>query len=231
MNEKKTWIMMLAMASAASVHATLIIGGTVKNGNFEAGFGPTTGQRTFEQVNTWWNAGTGGQSTYGANDNLGDGILSTGYNAIVNDNGLDGNAIHSANTGYFIQSGDYFQVAFNWRDASGWENGDVIQFRLMATDNNALNGNIVWSQLLTANPRTSVGTWESASLIGSAVGAAAVGRNLFVQFYGVTGQFGTEGDFARVDNVVVQAIPEPATLGLLTGLGGSILFLRRIFLV
>jgi hypothetical protein len=67
----------------------------------------------------------------------------------------------------------------------------------------------------------------------------AVNNTANLQSYNITG-FGTEGvDWELVqttgatgnDGVVLNVIPEPATLGLVTAFGGAILFIRRRFLI
>lgn len=221
----------VAVMAAISAQSAIIMDATTLNGSFENGWGTGT-TRDFNDVGgvaNWFNIGSGGQTATCAADTLA-ALPATGYNAVVADYNLSGAVLHSANTGYAIQSGDSFNISFDWRDASGWEANDQIRVAVVAYDNDSATTGTQVMRMWVSDKVTTAATWESVSGTTAVVDQAVVGRTLFIQAYGVNGGAGT-GDFARVDNIVVEQIPEPATLGLVVAFGGGILFIRRKFML
>jgi|GEM_PF-1641262 len=220
-------ILLLAQVSAVYA-ATVIMDAVTLNGDFEDGTGSTS--RNFNTVDDWVNEGTGFDfETIAVQENLGStGVIDTGaWNATIDDNGLDGIRVHTVATSYQIMEGDSFNLSFDWRDAGGWQNGDLAVVRLVSFEG-AFNSTIAWSYALS-DTRSSTAIWESESGTSPTVGsfAAANGGLLYIQVYGITGEFGTEGDFARVDNISVTSIPEPSTFLLVGGALGFFGLLRR----
>lgn len=222
---KKSMAIILSLMTAVVVQAGIIMDADNLNGDFEDGWG--TGARAFDAatgVANWWNAGTGNQSATAANTTL-SAPPASGYNGVLADSGRGGAVLHSVNTGYTIQAGDIFTIDFDWRDAFGWEANDQVRVSLVAYSGDTLAGSVVWEEFVN-DKVTTAATWESVTgNISDLTGA--VGRTLFIQTYGLNGGAGT-GDFARIDNIAVSVIPEPATMGML-GLGAFFtLLVRRV---
>ena len=228
-------ILSIGLASLTCQAAIVIMDANTLNGDFEDGTGETS-PRKFTQVDVWVNEGTGFDfETDAAANNLGSpsGIDTGVWNAMIDDNGLDGVRIHTVATGYSLQEGDFFNVSFDWRDAFGWEDGDQAIVRLVSFSGGGTPGNntgIAWSFTLSdTRGAGATATWRSVSGTSQTVGnfAATNGGLLYIQAFGITGPFGTEGDFARVDNIVVTAVPEPSTYALFGGLIALVCVLRR----
>jgi hypothetical protein len=195
----------------------------VTNGDFEAG-----SNLTFDGTPNWFNRGTAGQAGSARGDNLN--LLGSDFNAVISDRynfgtSTFGPVAHSQRVtagSYKIQGGDFFSLSYDWRDASGWEQAhDQVRFVLFATVNDTLAGTVVWSETLDSGTSSAAATWESVSQTTGTVTLAAVGKDLFIQFYGVdlnSEGISTTTGFARVDNISVSAIPEPSTYALLGGL-------------
>lgn len=216
----------LAMALAGvGLMGAMASADLITNGDFETGTG-----LTFETTPNWFNRGTGGQTANARGDNLN--LGDSTRNAVINEqftvDGGFGAIAHSQNTGHAIQEDDYFALSYDWRDASEWQDRDVVRFVHFATADNTLAGTVVWSDTLDSGGRTSAATWESVSQETAVVNSAAVGQTLFVNFYGVDPLETGPAGFARVDNITVEVIPEPGTFALLALAGGLIAFRRRI---
>lgn len=223
------FLLFCSLLGAALPLASLSAQNIVTNGDFETGTGTA-----FNVTPPWYNRGVGLNQTSAArsnNNNLG----ASTFNAVINDRydtvtPAFGTVAHSQNTGYTIQSGDYFAVSYDWRDAADWQQArDFVRVVLFATTNNALGGPIAWSVTLDSPLSTLVTTWESVSTQTTVVNEAAVGRPLFINFFGVdNGGLSATTGFARVDNVTVMPIPEPQTTALAIGLATlGFVFLRR----
>jgi len=215
--KKLSIVLAIALVAVAAVQASIIMDSTTLNGNFESGTGTT-----FNEQPSWWNGGTGNQTATAASTGLN--LAGSIYNAVLSDNNLSGGTLHSAKTGYTIQTGDIFAVGFDWRDASGWEANDQVRVALVAYSGDTLAGSELWREWVSDKVTTPV-TWESVTgSISDLTGA--VGRTLFIQAYGVNG--GGSGDFARMDNITVSTIPEPSTpLLLFGGFLGVLMALRH----
>ncbi|MCB1069146.1 MAG: PEP-CTERM sorting domain-containing protein [Verrucomicrobia bacterium] len=208
---KRAIVTALVCMSAAAIRADIIMDATNLNGAFDTS-ATGSGARTFDQTPNWYNIGTGNQTATAVNDTL-SAAPASGWNAVISDNGLGGAVVHSVNTGYTLQLGDYFNISYDWRDAAGWEANDQVRVAVAAYDNdNAVTGTEIWREWVL-DKVTTAATWESVSGQTAAVSASAAGRTLFIQTYGINGGLGS-GDFARVDNIVVAVVPEPGTLAL-----------------
>ena len=192
----------MALLTAGSVFAQVIMDADNLNGDFEDGWGPAP--RAFDTgpsgVGSWYNVGSGDQTATCAHTNLA-AAPASGYNGVLSDNNTSGAVLHSVNTGVTIADGDYFEISFDWRDAAGWEANDQIRVAVVAYDTDTAAGTEVYRAWVNDKVTTAT-TWESVSGQTAIVDPAAVGRTLFIQAYGVNGGAGS-GDFARIDNIVV----------------------------
>ena len=163
-------------------------------------------------------------------------LLNSGLNATQVDNpsGVGGNrnGVITSNRkfaqslGYTIAAGDQFQASFMWLDAAKWDNGDHIKMVLFYTDDNTLTGSATDLITFETANRTGIGTWEDA--IFGATGfadAGAVDKTLMLRFE--TNGSVASNEFARFDNISLEAIPEPAVITFIGLFGGSMLWLKR----
>jgi beta-glucanase (GH16 family) len=173
-----------------------IVGGDLLNGNFNAVTGTAV---TFSATPEWDNL-TGDQA----------------QNATRSDESFDGsqNAVvlssrrHGLDTGYGIVEGDTFNISYVWRDSGGWtDTVDQITYSLFVTSDDTITGarsNLVVhpSGLSAVND-----SYEQVAASGVYTAAASVaGKRLFIAIET------TASGFARVDNVVLSVIPEPACI-------------------
>ncbi len=183
----------------------------VVNGDFETGQGTA-----FYQTPPWYNAGTGlNQGTSARTDQAG--VITGSFSATVSDRYITaesklGPVAHVQKTKYIIQEGDSFTLSYEWRPADEyWQRAtDTVRFVLFATANDKVGGLKVWSSELTSDFfRAKPSAAMAVSATSSVVDPEAVGRSLFVMFYGVdTVNGGTDGTphWARVDNIEVTPI-------------------------
>ncbi|MFL2658401.1 MAG: hypothetical protein ACJ0HK_06535 [Akkermansiaceae bacterium] len=135
--------------------ATVIIGGDILNGNFNAGSadGDTTDDN-FQSTPDWVNVG-GAPTMQSTRTNLPspDGTR----NAVLS---LSGDRIFGSElglNGYIMSEGDTFDVQYEWRDAFNWnDNLDRVEVTLFTTDDDTIAGGVTelvsdFSELSTAN--------------------------------------------------------------------------------
>jgi len=193
------------MACTALQAENLII-----NGDFETGEG-----NAFYQTPGWYNAGTG--SNQGTNARSDEGaVVSGSYSATVIDRyntseGKPGPLMYVQKTNYIIEQGDSFALSYEWKPADQyWQRStDTVRFVLFATGNDNVGGPVVWSSELTSD--FTKGGWETVKLVSDTtdvVNSEAVGRTLFVKFYGIDTVDSENGNphWARVDNIEVTAV-------------------------
>jgi hypothetical protein len=182
----------------------------VVNGDFETGEG-----NAFYQTPPWYNGGTG--FNQGASARSNDGlVIRDAYSATVNDrhspaDHKPGPVAHIQKTKHIIQDGDSFSLAYEWTPADDyWQRtSDTIRFVLFATENDKMGGPVVWSSELTSDFfKGKPGTPMFVSATTDVVNAEAVGKALFVRFFGVDTVDGLNGSthWARVDSIEVTAI-------------------------
>ena len=203
------------------------------NPGFEDGTG-SGATRDFNNTSNFFNRGNSNDQTQAARRESTDtgssfvGQVNDRYNVITAISDFDsaafGTVVHSQNTGHTISANEYFNLSYEWQDAFNWNDGlDEIRFVLFATDNNSLNGNIVWSSILDSGTSTLDSTYEDVLQSSSVVDGAAVGQTLFVNFFGFqnNGVLSASTGFARLDNVSIEAafIPEPSAFASVLGLG------------
>lgn len=199
---------LLSSALVTAQASTIIIDSTTLNGSFESGsgFGPNTADvwisavgatQTNRQTSVW--------------DPPSDGT----YSAVLGTNS-DGTIVNGLlqNTGFNVDSGQTFDLSFDWLAASGWDTDDAIDFRVFTTSDDTIGGSIstIYSGSVSGLQQGDGAENVSLTGIGTVVGAN-VGRDLWIEFIGSN----NNAEFARVDNVVLTAIPEPSA-ALLAGL-------------
>jgi hypothetical protein len=201
--------LLLALSPVALQAENLVV-----NGDFETGNGTA-----FWQAPGWYNCGTGLNQGTGARTDEG-GVIITGiYSAVVNDRYVTdeakfGSLAHAQTTKYIIQDGDSFSLSYEWRPADQWwqRSQDTIRFVLFATANDKLGGAKVWSSELTSDFfKDKPSGVMAVSATSSVVDPEAVGRVLFVMFYGVDTVNGGKDNtphWAVVDNIEVKAVNE-----------------------
>jgi phosphodiesterase/alkaline phosphatase D-like protein len=174
-----------------------LVGGATRNGDFNAATG-----NTFADLPQWINLG-GGQTVEATrpDDVVSNVILNATRNAVLSDSGTRKFAV---DTGHDLVAGDSFRAVFDWRDAGNWDDAsDTVAVSLYTTANNLIDGTRTVLQTLQSPLSSQDSTYEQASLVFNAVGAAAAGKRLFVFFEGIDGNASTNG-FARLDNFVLE---------------------------
>mgnify|MGYP000084627571 FL=1 len=208
--------------SIVAGQASVIIGGDILNGNFNAGSidGDTTDDN-FEATPDWLNSG-GAPTMQATRTNLAspDGTR----NAVLS---LTGDRVFGSElglNGYIISAGDTFDVQYEWRDAFNWnDNLDRVEVTLFTTDDDTFTGAVTelvsdFSELSTAN--NTYQTVDHDAFYTATSGDA--GKRLFLYFKGATGEGSDNNGFARFDNLtleVTSAVPEPSS-AFLIGLAG-----------
>jgi hypothetical protein len=219
---KQILALILCVAPLAMSHASVLIGGSVRNGDFNADTSDTDA-RSFADTPDWTNL-AGNQATQATRSNVDvDGTRNAVLN--LNDTRLFGN-----DTGYAMQAGDAFSVRYEWRDAANWNDDlDQVQVALFTTDDDSITG--TRTDLVTdlSGLSTVDSTYETVDheAIYTAVPSDA-GKYLFVEFKGLPGEGSDTSGFSRLDNFVLEVtlIPEPSSMALL-GLGALALLRRR----
>ena len=218
------------LLSTFSGQATVIIGGDILNGNFNAGSadGDTTDDN-FQSTPDWVNVG-GTPTMQSTRTNLPspDGTR----NAVLS---LSGDRIFGSElglNGYIMSEGDTFDVQYEWRDAFNWnDNLDKVEVTLFTTDDDTITGGVTelvsdFSELSTAN-----NTYETVDHDAFYTASSEdAGKRLFLYFKGTNGEGSDNNGFARFDNLtleVTQAIPEPSAALLICLAGMSLMGRRR----
>lgn len=172
-----------------------LVGGNKLNGNFNADTSATD-QRSFSDTPGWFNA-AGGQSLVATRTNQpADGTR----NAVTTDNGTRPFALDTSHT---LSTGEIFRITYDWRDASGWQDGlDRFGAQLFTTADDTPTGTpnswfTAASELSTSNT-----SYQNQTHISTPAPAAVNGRRLFLLIEPIDG--GSPGDFARFDNVTLD---------------------------
>jgi hypothetical protein len=205
--------------------AITIVGPGIYNGDFEADTS-LDNARTYNVTPNWWNLGSGGQTSEATQNTFS--YPDSNRNLVLAEATT---RLPALNTNYLIKEGDTFTYSYVWRDASSWHAADQVNLVLYATDTNLIGGSIVWSVSFASGVSTTLASWQSASgssSIAQAPSAAIANKTLFLKVDTLDGNGNING-FARFDNLVVTAVPEPATYALFTGLAllGFTLWRRR----
>lgn len=222
----------LLMTSAGS--AAVIIDSSTLNGSFESDDGSGTASQDFQFAD--WTTGFNVVNNQRLNDNPTNGT----WSAVIGAENVTAAKIGLLqNTGYTVGLGDTFDLSFDWADAYNWDDDiDTIDWRLFTTDDNTDTGvvtTVVASVSISDNSDDANLSYQSESWVGTGtVVAASVGQQLWLEIYsasaGIDEVDGTNGEFARIDNVQLTAVPEPATYALLGGFFalGFVLLRRRL---
>lgn len=144
------------------------------------------------------------------------------------------------NTGYTIASGDKFSGSFWFATAGGAEIDDSVSITLFYVADNtidnasALNNETVTDiYTFTKGDATALTTYEESVFTSGVVDAGAIGKTLMFRIEKTAGSFVNDGanEYGRIDDIFLQSIPEPATLGMVVAFGGAALFIRRTFMM
>ncbi len=225
---KATAAIMVLFLLAGVGQAGVLIDGTgpdyILNGSFESGTEYEIQEGVFGIDPDDWQSGLNVMEDQ-ARDNLSDpdGDYSLVIGRIVDDSGNLGGLI---NTGHNVAAGQTFDLSFKWRSAFQWDADDRLDWRLLTTSDDTVDGVVTEIASDSVEGLTSGYVLVELSGLGT-VTSASYGRDLWLEFYSSTAT--TEGDaaeFARVDEVNLSYIPEPATMSLLA-LGGLGVLIRR----
>ena len=223
------WLAIMMLSGSMAVLAlradVTLIGGSTRNGNFDADTS-STDIRSFADTPNWYNLG-GSQTVRATRTTLTAPSPGGFRNAAVN---LNGNRVFGNETGHTLRNGDVFSLSYMWRDlGTEWnDSADQIRVQLFYTDNDQLTGTQTTIATRYSDYSTSNNTWETvtANRFYTASGGA-VGKKLFVRFEGWPGDSSDTTGYARVDNFELVLVPEPATMWWVTALGGAAGFTRR----
>jgi hypothetical protein len=209
----------IAMSSAAS--ADIIVGGSTLNGDFNADTS-TTDSRSFAETPNWENIGTGDQAVQATRTTVPN--TDGSRNAVMSHNP---NKVFGLNTGYSILDGDVFDIGYDWRDASGWNDAtDQVQISLFVTADDTIGGtrtNLV--QMLSGLSTTDV-TYETVDQNGVYTAVTGdVAKILFVEIDTISDD---GAGFGRLDDFTLEVtpIPEPSSIAIV-GFMFSMVVLRR----
>jgi hypothetical protein len=170
----------------------------VNNGDFEAGPTETT-KYAFWETPGWWNRAKT-DNAQGANARV-NSMDESGFNATVNDRG-DMVSSFSQNTKHTIEHGDEYEISLDMRAGMDWQGADRLEVILFATSDNTLSSSVVWEEIVEMGE--AVGTdWTTETHTFKPVPPAAVGKTLFLNFYGVDPAESQKAGFLRVDNIVL----------------------------
>ena len=178
----------------------------------------------------WEAIGTGVEQFAG---NLGSGVGSANNYVAGWDSVANGQARALAiDTGHTIAAGESYNMGFMWRDAFGWSDAETVNLTVYYTDDNLITGAATDIATLNSGVRVSAATWETEAATGLS-GAGVVGKTLFAR----VDQSSTRNlsiltsNYSRFDNVYLEVIPEPATIGMVGLFGAALLFVRRKIMV
>jgi hypothetical protein len=181
----------------------------VKNGDFELYESEWV---SFNDTKFWRNRGTGKEKANARRNGQGDGVLASGFQGSINDQydertATFGVVAHNQNTEHIIRPGESYTVDYVWKTAYQWQRErDIVRVILYATTANTPTGPVVWSAPLESGAARKENTWERISHLTEVVPPAAVGKQLFLSFYGVDLLGTSAPGYALVDNIVVQVV-------------------------
>ncbi len=201
----------LAMLFSAPIVSaqTILIGGDIRNGNFEATAEGASddGDRPFADTAEWTNV----QLTRAQNDqatrNNPANLTSTdqypgasgGYNAVV---AQDDFRWFGMDTGHTVGANDTFSLQYHWVDAFNWNDAsDQIAFIFYTTTEDEILGTVENRFEILSGVSTLNLTYEKFSQSGITLPASFVGKKLFINFHGRDGDGNPAGSFARLDDL------------------------------
>jgi hypothetical protein len=181
----------------------------VINGDFEASGGQGVA-RSFNVTESWYNR-AGEQTAVARRSDLN--LDGSSFNAVIVDR--SGKPfIHSQKMEHLIAAEDIYAVRFDlMANAVSWNNRDFVRVLLFATQDNQVQGKVVWEHIFDGAPSAGMlGTWEAVGGRTDVVATEAVGKRLFINFYGMDPfgeDFGKPG-YARLDNLSVTVVQQPS---------------------
>ena len=187
-------------AGAPSTGSLTLIGGSLRNGDFNADTSATD-SRSFADTPDWYNVGTSPQTIEATRTNLptADGTR----NAVLTQNGT---RISANDTGHILATGELFRATYEWYDGSSWTDAsDKIGVTLFTTSDDTITGARTAIQTLLSGISTANGAYQNEIAEFAAIPAPANGKRLFVSFEGVDGNSDGLG-FARLDNFVLERL-------------------------
>lgn len=199
---------LLACHSVASGQ-TILIGGDIRNGNFEATAegAADDGDRPFADTAEWTNVQlTRTQSDQATRNNPAN-LTSTdqypgasgGYNAVV---AQDEFRWFGNDTGHTVSENDTFSLRYHWIDAFNWTDAsDQIAFVFYTTVDDEIRGEVENRFEILSGVSTVNATYEEFSQTGISLPAAFTGKKLFINFHGRDGDGNPAGSFARLDDL------------------------------
>lgn len=220
--------------SGATAFSQDIIDSTTLNGSFESGTGsgagstidlwaPAFNSNSEQRIDN--NASAGTYSAVIGNSTFEDDLTTPLSTTIVN--GL------ALNTGHVVSGGETFDLSFDWIPLFKWDADDQIDFRLFTTSDNTTSGTVseIYVSAVTGHAQGD-GYQFDLDLTGiGTVQAGNIGQDLWIEFWSSTavGELNVAvGEFARVDDVRLTAVPEPATYALLGGFAAlAVVMVRR----
>lgn len=219
---------------AALSHGSVIIDFVTLNGSFESDDGSGTGSPDDQFAN--WTTGGNVELNQRLENNasLGDwsAVVGTESAATARKYGI------IQNTGFTVGSAfgasESYTLTFDWGDAFNWDdNEDTVNWRLFTTSDNTLSGSVslIDSGTNSFDMNTANITYQSESFTTGTVVASNIGQELYIEFYSATTtlQSGNLGEFARIDNVTLTAVPEPSTYAMIVAFLalGAVMLRRR----
>jgi hypothetical protein len=179
-------------ATGTPVGDTTLIGGSVRNGNFNA---DTSGisSRPFIDTPDWYNLG-GAQSAEATKTDL---AVDGTRNAVVSEAGT---RLFANDTGHTLVTGQTIRATYQWRDGSNWNDAtDRIGVTLFTTSDDTITGTRTIIETKLSDISAANDSYQSETADFSPIPGSANGKRLFVYFTGVDGN-GTTTGFARLDN-------------------------------
>lgn len=215
----KQWVLgSCIMLAAAISQATILVDydDGLDNGMHDAVYGngdfedpESTGSASFLEVAKWENLQVSKQ-----------GFELTKYEADGNQTAMLARGRWLAqDLNYTIQADDQFSASFMWKADSNWGGSDKIKMVLFYKTENDPNGlDHVLFELEGTDPAPH---FDFSKL--KEEHSDAIGKELWVRFDLTAGK----KHYVRMDNVYVEVIPEPATLGLVGVFGAMLVWIRR----
>ncbi len=174
-----------------------LVGPGLLNGDFNADTSAVDG-RNFEDTPGWYNLGTAPQTIQATRFLPENTALDGSRNAVI---AANEQRRYSLDTSHLLAAGEVFQVTYQWRDASNWNDAsNRIRVSLFTTENDLITGNATILQTLDSDLSTVDSTYETQTSIFNPVPASAGQKRLFTSFEAINGGDG----FARVDNFTLQ---------------------------
>jgi len=210
----------LALCAAPFAGMAAIIGPSTLNGSFESDDGSGTSSPDAQFAN--WTTGGNVEVNQRIDNNATNGTWSAviGSVSVSNDRfGVIQNTGYEAGTDFGLS--ESYDLTFDWANAFNWDSDDTVDWRIFTSSDNTLTGTltIVDSGSFTDDNNTIL-TYENEAVSTATITGASSGQELWIEFYSASAALegNNDGEFARLDNITLTAVPEPSTYALLSGL-------------